>query len=145
MKRVNPALDVKATINQCSPRFTYNLSNSGVDDGGYGHEPFEIFMRYGVASLRQLPYTAGQYTALPTVEDFVEGLHRRTTNYVWVWEWDPTTTQINELKAFLDMGGVAVAGVYSSQSTFDNWGFPEHIRQLGRRRCAVEWGGLHRR
>ena len=122
MKRVNPALNVSATSNQCSPRFTYNLSNSGVDDGGYGHEPFELFMRYGVPSLRQMPYTAGQYTALPTVADFVEGLHRRTTNYVWLWEWDPSTTQINELKAFLDMGGVAVAGVYSYQSTFDNWG-----------------------
>ena len=65
---------------------------------------------------------AGQLTALPTVEDFVEGLHRRTTNYVWVWEWDPSATQINELKAFLDAGGVAVAGVYSSQDSFDNWG-----------------------
>ena len=55
MKRKIPALNVTQTSNQCSPRFTYNLVNSGADDGGYGHEPFEIFMRYGVASLRQKP------------------------------------------------------------------------------------------
>ena len=121
MKRNNPAIVLTAASNQCSPRFTYNLSNAGADNGGYGHEPFEIFMRYGGASLQQKPYVAGQYTTLPTVADFVEGLHRRTTNYVWVWEWDPSTAQINELKAFLDAGGVAVCGVYAEDS-FDAWG-----------------------
>ena len=121
MKRKNPAIVLTAASNQCSPRFTYNLSNAGADNGGYGHEPFEIFMRYGGASLQQKPYVAGQYTTLPTVADFVEGLHRRTTNYVWAWEWDPSTAQINELKAFLDAGGVAVCGVYAEDS-FDAWG-----------------------
>lgn len=120
MKRMNPALNLSATSNQCSPRFTYNLTNVGTDNGGYGHEPFEIFMRYGVASLLQKPYTAGQYSALPTVADFVEGLHRRSTNYVWVWEWGPTSTQINQLKAFLDAGGVAACAVYA-ETSFDAW------------------------
>ena len=121
MKRLSPSLNTTAASNQCSPRFTYNLSNAGSDGGGYGHEPFEIFMRYGVASLQQKPYVEGQYATLPTVADFVEGLHRRTTNYVWLWEWDATPSQITELKAFLDAGGVAVAGVNSSQSSFENW------------------------
>ena len=120
MKRRMPALNVGATSNQCSPRFTYNLVNAGSDEGGYGHEPFEIFMRYGAASLRQKPYVAGQYAALPTADDFVEGLHRRTTNYVWVWEWAPTAGQIAELKAHLDAGGVAACAVYA-ESTFDAW------------------------
>ncbi len=121
MKRRNPALNMGATSNQCSPRFTYNLTNGGEDNGAWGHEPFEIAMRYGCASLLQKPYVAGQYTALPVVEDFVEGLHRRTTNYVWVWEWGPTAEQINELKAFLDDGGVAACAVYA-ENTFDAWG-----------------------
>ena len=121
MKRKNPSLNVTLASNQCSPRFTYNLTNAGEDNGGWGHEPFEIFMRYGGASLKQKPYVAGQYTNLPTVADFVEGLHRRTTNYVWLWEWNPATTQINELKAFLDAGGVAACGVYAEDS-FDAWG-----------------------
>jgi hypothetical protein len=120
MKRMNPSLNLSATSNQCSPRFTYNLTNVGTDNGGYGHEPFEIFMRYGVASLLQKPYTAGQYSALPTVADFVEGLHRRSTNYVWVWEWAPTSTQINQLKTFLDAGGVAACAVYA-ETSFDAW------------------------
>jgi DUF971 family protein len=120
MKRRVPSINVTATSNQCSPRFTYNLSNSGQDNGGYGHEPFELFMRYGVASLSQKPYTAGQYTALPTVADFVEGLHRRSTNYVWLWDWAPSAAQINELKAYLDEGGVAVCAVYA-EDTFDAW------------------------
>jgi hypothetical protein len=120
MKRMNPALNLSATSNQCSPKFTYNLTNTGADNGGYGHEPFEIFMRYGVASLAQLPYNT-DYTSLPTVANFVEGLHRRSTNYVWVWEWNPTTTQINQLKAWLDAGGVASCGVYAENS-FDAWG-----------------------
>ena len=119
MKRMNPSLNITATSNQCSPRFTYNLSNGGSDGGGYGHEPFEIFMRYGVPSLQQKPI-AGGYTILPTVADFVEGLHRRTTNYVWLWEWEPESSQITELKAFLDAGGVAVAGV-DADSSFDAW------------------------
>ncbi len=121
MKRRNSSLNITVASNQCSPRFTYNLVNAGEDTGGYGHEPFEVFMRYGVASLQQKPYVAGQYTNLPTVVDFVEGLHRRTTNYVWLWEWDATSAQVTELKAFLDAGGVAVAGVFSTQSSFDNW------------------------
>jgi len=121
MKRKDPTLNLNATSNQCSPRFTYNLTNAGEDTGGYGHEPFEIFMRYGVASLKQKPYTAGAYTTLPVVADFVEGLHRRSTGYVWVWDWSPSTTQINELKTYLDAGGVAVCGVYANTS-FENWG-----------------------
>lgn len=120
MKRMNPALNVTATSNQCSPRFTYNLTNCGEDNGGYGHEPFEIFQRYGVASLAQKPYSAGSYVTLPTTTDFIEGLHRRSTNYVWVWDWNPTTTEINELKAYLDAGGVAACAVYA-ESTFDAW------------------------
>ena len=78
-------------------------------------------MRYGGASLEQKPYVAGQTAALPTAADFAEGLHRRTTNYVWLWEWAPTAEQIRELKAFLDDGGVAVCGVYAEDS-FDAWG-----------------------
>ena len=120
MKRMNPALNLNQTSNQCSPRFTYNLSNNGADNGGYGHEPFEIFMRYGVASLNQLPYTT-DYTTLPTIANFAEGLHRRTTNYVWVWDWNPGTTEINQLKAWLDAGGIASCGVYA-ETTFDAWG-----------------------
>lgn len=121
MKRGDPALNVTLESNQCSPRFTYNLTNVGEDNGAYGHEPFEIFMRYGGASLLQKPYVAGQVAALPVVADFVEGLHRRTTNYVWAWSWNPTTAQINELKAWLDDGGVAACGVYA-EDTFDAWG-----------------------
>ncbi len=120
MKRQNPALNITASSNQCSPRFTYNLTNGGEDNGGWGHEPFEIFMRFGGASLRQKPYTAGQYTTLPVAADFIEGLHRRTTNYVWVWDWDPSAAEIAELKAFLDAGGVAACGVYA-EDTFSSW------------------------
>ncbi len=121
MKRMDPTLNVAATSNQYSPRFTYNLTNAGEDNGGWGHEPFEIFMRYGGASLRQKPYVAGQYAELPTLADFVEGLHRRTASYVWVWEWNPTATEIAELKAHLEAGGVAACGVYAEDS-FDAWG-----------------------
>ena len=120
MKRQDPTLNVTKTSNQCSPRFTYNLTNAGEDNGGWGHEPFEIFMRYGGASLAQKPYVAGQYATLPVVADFVEGLHRRTADYVWVWQWGPTTEQINELKAWLDAGGVAACAVYA-EDTFDAW------------------------
>jgi hypothetical protein len=121
MKRKNPSLDVTSASNQCSPRFTYNLTNGGKDAGSYGHEPFEIFIRYGVPSLAQKPFISGQFAALPVVADFMEGLHRRTASYVWVWEWDPGTAEINELKSFLDEGGVAVAGVKSDQASFENW------------------------
>ena len=120
MKWKNPSLNVSVASNQCSPRFTYNLSNAGADNGGYGHEPFEIFMRYGTASLQQLPYTT-DYTTLPSQADFIEGLHRRTTNYVWLWDFSPDASQIAELKAWLDAGHVAACGVYA-ETTFDAWG-----------------------
>ncbi len=121
MKWKDPSINVSAASNQCSPRFTYNLSNAGADNGGYGHEPFEIFMRYGGASLAQKPYVAGQYTTLPVAADFIEGLHRRTTNYVWLWDFNPDASQIAELKAWLDAGHVAACGVYAEE-TFDAWG-----------------------
>ena len=121
MKWKDPSINVNAASNQCSPRFTYNLSNAGADSGGYGHEPFEIFMRYGGASLAQKPYVAGQYTTLPVAADFIEGLHRRTTNYVWLWDFNPDAAQIAELKAWLDAGHVAACGVYAEE-TFDAWG-----------------------
>ena len=120
MKRMEPGLDVNSASNQCSPRFTYNLVNLGEDEGSWGHEPFELFMRYGVPSMAQMPVVDGEYAKLPAVEDFVEGLHRRTTNYVWVWDWGPDAGQIAELKAFLDAGGVAIAGL-CADGTFDDW------------------------
>ena len=120
MKRKDPGLDVNSASNQCSPRFTYNLTNGGEDSGSYGHEPFELFMRYGVPSLAQLPTAAGDYASLPAAEDFAEGLHRRTTNYVWAWDWEPDAGQVAELKAFLDAGGVAVAAL-CADGTFDDW------------------------
>ena len=120
MKWKDPSINVNVASNQCSPRFTYNLCNAGADNGGYGHEPFEICMRYGVASLQQLPYTT-DYTTLPSQADFLEGLHRRTTNYVWLWDFSPDASQIAELKAWLDAGHVAACGVYA-EDTFDAWG-----------------------
>ena len=120
MKRNDASINVNVASNQGSPRFTYNLTNAGEDSGGYGHEPFEIFMRYGVASLAQLPYTT-DYTTLPTSAAFIEGLHRRTSSYVWLWDWDPDAAQIAALKAWLDDGRVAACGVYAEDS-FDSWG-----------------------
>jgi len=120
MKKANPALNITQAAHQASPRFAYNLYNGGDDNGGYGHEPFEIFMRYGCASMTAMPYVANQYTTLPRYAQFVEGLHRRTTNYVWLWDWAPNASQIAQAKAWLDNGGVAVVGVYAS-STFEDW------------------------
>ena len=116
MKRNNPLLDITAASNQCSPRFTYNLTNCGVDGGGYGHEPFEIFMRYGVASLQQAPYIATQYINLPVAADFIEGLHRHSINYVWLWQWKPTVNQLAELKTLLAAGGVAACAIKADAS-----------------------------
>ena len=119
MKIKDPTLDLTQARNQCSPTFTYNLTSGNADNGGYGHEPFEIAMRYGVASKAQF-FIANNYSTLPDVDDFVEGLHRRSTNYVWLWEWEPTAGQISELKAWLDTGAVAACGIYADTS-FDNW------------------------
>lgn len=105
-----------------SPRFTYNLSNSGLDAGGYGHEPFEIFMRYGCPTLAQLPYVAGNYQFLPPIDAFREGLHRRTESYVWLYDWQPTPAQITQLKQILDAGHIGVVGVNASDPGFSNWG-----------------------
>ena len=121
MKKNNPVLDITLPSGQASPRFTYNLSNGGNDDGGWGHEPFEIFMRYGCPDLAQLPYVAGQYSFLPAIDDFVEGLHRRTIDYVWAWDWTPSSNEIEQLKLHLDNGGVASVAVYASQSSFNSW------------------------
>lgn len=119
MKNRNPALDISNPANQSSPRFTYNLSNGGADIGAYGHEPYEIFMRYGSPSCGQIPYVAGQYTNLPVLADFLEGLHRRTTNYVWLWQLRPAGAQVEELKLLLDSGGVASCGL-RTDSNFNN-------------------------
>lgn len=110
------------TVTPASPRFTYNLTNSGDDNGGYGHEPFEIFMRFGCPTLDQLPYTAGQYSFLPDIEDFREGLHRRTESYVWLYDWQPTAAQITQLKNILDAGNIGVVGVNASDWNFSTWG-----------------------
>jgi len=120
MKKANPSLNLALAQNQASPRFAYNLYNGGVDDGGYGHEPFEVFMRYGCASMSAMPYTAGQVTTLPTWAKFMDGLYRRTTNYVWLWDWKPNAAKIAQANAWLANGGVAAVGVYASGS-FDSW------------------------
>jgi len=120
MKKKNPSLNITQTSGQASPRFTYNLSNAGQDDGGWGHEPFELFQRFGCPTLAQLPYSPGQYYTLPVIDDFVEGLHRRTLDYVWAWDWNPSTNEIEQLKLHLDDGGIASVAVYADYS-FDNW------------------------
>jgi hypothetical protein len=121
MKKANPALNIALPANQASPRFAYNLYNGGADPGGYGHEPFEVFMRYGCASLTSMPYVAGQVIPLPKWANMVEGLYRRTTNYVWLWDWKPTPAQVAQANAWLDAGGVAVVGVNADSSGFDTW------------------------
>ena len=120
MKKANPSLNLALPQNQASPRFAYNLYNGGADDGGYGHEPFEVFMRYGCASMSAMPYVEGQYSTLPTWAKFMDGLYRRTTNYVWLWDWKPSAAQITQANAWLDNGGVAAVGVYATPS-FDAW------------------------
>ncbi len=120
MKKKDPAMDITITSGQASPKFTYNLSNAGEDAGGWGHEPFEIFMRYGCPNFSQLPDSTDVYS-LPDIDDFVEGLHRRTLDYVWAWDWSPSSTEIEQLKLHLDNGGVASVAVYAN-SSFNSWG-----------------------
>ncbi len=119
MKKKNPALNITQTSGQASPKFTYNLSNAGQDLGGWGHEPFELFMRYGCPNFSQLPDSTDVYT-LPDTDDFVEGLHRRTLDYVWAWDWEPSADEIELLKLHLDDGGVASVAVYAT-SSMNNW------------------------
>ncbi len=77
MKRKDASINVNVASNQGSPRFTYNLTNAGEDSGGYGHEPFEIFMRYGVASL-------AYFTTVTRDKPWVRGLSDPTApEYTW--------------------------------------------------------------
>jgi hypothetical protein len=86
MKRNDPTINVNVASNQGSPRFTYNLTNTGADSGGYGHEPFEIFMRYGGRLWRRNLRGRPVYDAADAA-GFHRGPASRTTNYVWLWDW----------------------------------------------------------
>jgi C1A family cysteine protease len=44
-----------------SPRWTYNMINSGNDSGSYTSDAFSLLASQGAAQLSELPYVAGQY------------------------------------------------------------------------------------
>jgi C1A family cysteine protease len=44
-----------------SPRWTYNMINSGNDSGSYTSDAFNLLASQGAAQLSELPYIAGQY------------------------------------------------------------------------------------
>ncbi|MDP8205463.1 MAG: T9SS type A sorting domain-containing protein [Candidatus Electryonea clarkiae] len=70
--------DLTEPENQCSPAFTYNMINGGIDGGSYPSDAFLLFENMGCSPYSEMPYSDRNYTLFPSEDAFLEGMQFRT-------------------------------------------------------------------
>ncbi len=103
--------------NICSPAFTYNLINGGMDGGSQPSDAFKIFETIGCATHADMPYTDANCTRFPEEQAFINGMPNRTavTHYINTH----TQSGIQSLKNHLLNGNIAMTAI-SVWSNFQN-------------------------
>jgi C1A family cysteine protease len=67
-----------------SPAFVYNQINGGKDDGSVVTDALSLMETKGAATLADMPYTAGSYTAKPSAAAFSDALNYKIASYVYI-------------------------------------------------------------
>lgn len=102
----------------CSPAFTYNLQNGGVDDGSSLMDDLDRLYRSGAPSWSQMPYDENDYLTWPSEAAWIDAIKRRTNSQsqIGTGVGALTDTDMLALKQHLANGNIAV----TQTKVFDN-------------------------
>ncbi len=96
---------------KCSPKFLYNMINSGVDNGAYFSDAFMMLQKHGCISKYDLPENS-DYTSWDLNPDhWQNGIPRRTNPVQYIDNVD-TLSGLEQVKQILTNGYVLTFGTY---------------------------------
>lgn len=118
---VHHAKGIQSTYsNSYSPRWTYNLTNGGVDGGSYIDDAFSVLINQGALTNAECPYTTGGYYSLDWSHDtqaMINALSTRADDKsnLTVPKTSGATfqTKLNNIKSGLNNYHPYVVGVYA--------------------------------
>ncbi len=122
--------DLTDPAHQCSPAFTYNTINGGVDGGSYPSDAFLLFETSGCATMEDMPYDAGDYTRYPSEQAFINGMPFRTLETYSINTY--TYSGIQNLKNHLLNGNIAetAISVWDNFQNIDNYNYTYCINDV---------------
>jgi PKD repeat protein len=96
---------------KCSPKFLYNMINSGVDNGAYFSDAFMMLQKHGCISKADLPEDSDFKSWNLNPDHWQNGVSRRTNPVQYISNVD-TQAGLDQLKQILTNGYVLTFGTY---------------------------------
>lgn len=94
-----------------SPSWTYNMINSGVDQGSYFSDAFTMMSSHGAPSILEVPYSASDFKSWSTNPDHWKNAIKYRTTVMTSMPMD-TNASMATAKQYLANGHVIVIGTY---------------------------------
>jgi C1A family cysteine protease/PKD repeat protein len=94
-----------------SPKWCYNMINSGADNGSYWGDAYNLLEKHGAASLSQFPYDGNVVAWDLNPADWQSAINYRATSWSTISGMDTAAGQAN-LKQLLANGHVATFATY---------------------------------
>ena len=96
---------------KCSPKFLYNMINSGVDNGAYFSDAFMMLQKHGCISKADLPENSDFTSWDLNPDHWQNGIPRRTNPVQYIYNVD-TQAGLDQMKQILTNGYVLTYGTY---------------------------------
>ncbi|MES2525659.1 MAG: PKD domain-containing protein [Bdellovibrionota bacterium] len=96
---------------KCSPKFLYNMINSGVDNGAYFSDAFMMLQKHGCISKADLPENSDFKSWDLNPDHWQNGISRRTNPVQYIYNVD-TQAGLDQMKQILTIGYVLTYGTY---------------------------------
>lgn len=103
--------------NVLSPKWTYNMINSGLDNGSFYTDAYALLAQNGAANTSVFPYRAGDYLAWDVnPEDWLAALSNRLNTPQYIPNLNENIQNLTLVKLALNNGHILTFGTY-----FDSW------------------------
>ncbi len=102
---------------KCSPKFLYNMINSGVDNGAYFSDAFMMLQKHGCISKADLPENSDFKSWDLNPDHWQNGIPRRTNPVQYIYNVD-TQAGLDQIKQILTNGYVLTYGTYINSWQF---------------------------
>ncbi len=102
---------------KCSPKFLYNMVNSGVDNGAYFSDAFTMLQKHGCISNANFPESNDYLSWNTNPDHWQAGLSGRTNVVQYIYNVD-TQAGLDQMKQLLTNGYVLTYGTYINSWVF---------------------------
>ncbi|HXH75274.1 MAG TPA: PKD domain-containing protein [Bacteriovoracaceae bacterium] len=99
------------TSKKCSPKFIYNMINSGVDEGSYWSDAMDILQKHGCVTWDKWPEDSNYKAWNTNPDDWQAAISSRANAVQYVNDID-TATGLDQVKQLLNNGYVLTFGTY---------------------------------